>query len=115
MPEGKFVIPKPANEPTLSYALGSRERFELKKTLEELRSKVVEIPLVIGGRPVKTGDLGECRCPHEHAHLLGTYHNASATEVKAAINSALAAREEWSAMERTARAAVFLKAAELLS
>ena len=115
MPEGKFVIPKPANEPTLSYALGSRERFELKKTLEELRSKVVEIPLVIGGRPVKTGDLGECRCPHEHAHLLGIYHNASATEVKAAINSALAAREEWSAMERTARAAVFLKAAELLS
>ena len=115
MPQGKFLIPKPTNEPPLSYAPGSVERSELKKTLAELRSKVIEISLIIGGKPVKTGDLGECRCPHEHVHLLASYHNAGEDEVKRAIETALAARESWSAMEWTDRAAVFLKAAELLA
>ena len=108
------MIQKPTNEPPLSYAPESAERSELKKTLVELRSKVIEIPLIIGGNPVKTGDLGECRCPHEHAHLLANYHNAGEDEVKKAIETALAAREKWSAMEWTDRAAIFLKAAELL-
>jgi 1-pyrroline-5-carboxylate dehydrogenase len=115
MSEGIFAIPKPINEPTLSYAPGSRERADLKKVLSELRSKVMEIPLIIGGNPVKTGDFGECRCPHERAHLLARYHNAGKDEVEMAIKSALAAREEWSAMEWTDHAAIFLKAAELLA
>jgi 1-pyrroline-5-carboxylate dehydrogenase len=115
MREGLFVKPKPANEPTLSYLPGSKERSELKKALQELRDSVVEIPLVIGGKPVKTGDLTECRCPHEHGHLLGRYHNAGKNEVDAAIESALSARKEWAAMDWVDRAGVFLKAAELLS
>src|SRR4030042_3291582 len=113
MPEGTFLIQKPTNEPPLSYAPGSAERSELKKTLAELRSKVIEIPLIIGGKPVKTGDLGECRCPHEHAHLLANYHNAGEDEVKRAIEISLAARETWATMEWSDRATVFLKAAEL--
>ena len=106
---------KPTNESPLSYAPKSAERSELKKTLANLRSKVIEIPLIIGGKPVKTGDLGECRCPHEHAHLLANYHNTGEDEVKRAIETALAAKEAWSAMEWTDRAAIFLKAAELLA
>ena len=108
-------MPKPSNEPTLSYAPGSRERQDLKKMLIELRSKVIEIPLIIGGKPATTGDFGECRCPHEHAHLLAKYHNAGADEAEDAIESALAARQEWSIMDWTERAAIFLKAAELLA
>ena len=61
MPEGVFLIQKPTNEPPLSYAPESAERSELKKTLVELRSKVIEIPLKVGGNPVRTGDLGEGR------------------------------------------------------
>jgi len=115
MPEGLFVVPKPNNEPTLLYAPGSKERLDLKKMLFELRSKVFEIPIIIDGKPVKTRDLGECRCPHEHTHLLANYHNAGEDEVKMAIESALAAKEKWSGMEWTDRAAIFLRAAELLS
>jgi 1-pyrroline-5-carboxylate dehydrogenase len=115
MPEGLFVIPKPSNEPTLSYAPGSEERSGLKKMLAELRSKVIEIPLIINGKSVKTEDLGECRCPHEYAHLLAKYCNAGEDEIKMAIESALAAKERWSGMEWTDRAAIFLRAAELLA
>jgi 1-pyrroline-5-carboxylate dehydrogenase len=115
MPEGFFSVPKPVNEPTLSYAPGSKEREDLKKMLVELRSEVIEIPLILGGKPVKTGDFGECRCPYEHAHLLAKYHNAGPQEAAMAIESALAARDKWSAIDWTGRAAVFLKAADLLA
>jgi 1-pyrroline-5-carboxylate dehydrogenase len=115
MSKEPFVISKPRNEPTLTYAPGSKERAELKKTLSDLRSKVIEIPLIIGGKPVKTSNLGECRCPHDHAHLLAKYNNAGKAEVEAAIQSALAARAAWAAMEWSERAAIFLKAADLLA
>ncbi|MFB3888569.1 MAG: L-glutamate gamma-semialdehyde dehydrogenase [Candidatus Bathyarchaeia archaeon] len=115
VPEGLFSVPEPINEVTLSYAPGSRERFELKEAISELRSKIIEIPLIIDGKPVKTDDLGECRCPHDHAHLLAKYHNAGEDEVTAAIESALATKEVWSSMEWADRASVFLKAAELLA
>jgi 1-pyrroline-5-carboxylate dehydrogenase len=115
MPQEGFSITKSVNEQTLSYAPGTRERSELKRMLFELRSKILEIPLIIGGEPVKTEDIGECRCPHEHAHLLANYHNAGETEVNAAIESALSARDAWSNTEWADRAAIFLKAAELLA
>ncbi|HJW65494.1 MAG TPA: L-glutamate gamma-semialdehyde dehydrogenase, partial [Candidatus Bathyarchaeia archaeon] len=115
MPKRDFSITKPVNEQVLSYAPGTKERSELKRMLSELRDKVLEIPLVIGGQPVKTGDLGECRCPHERTHLLARYHNACESDVNDAIESALSARESWSNMEWSDRAAVFLKAAELLA
>ncbi len=115
MPQDFFFVPKPVNEPTLSYAPGTIEREELKKQLNELLDQVLEIPLVIGGKPITTGDFGECRCPHEHAHLLGKYHNARKADVEAAIDSALSARDSWANMEWTHRAAIFLKAADLLA
>ena len=73
MPEGFFKIPKPSNELALSYAPDSKERTELEKMLSELRSKIIEIPLNINGKPVRTRNLGECRCLHDHAHLLAKY------------------------------------------
>ena len=115
MPQEAFSIIKPINEPVLSYSPGTKERNELKRTLYELRGKVLEIPLIIGGKPVKTHNMGECKCPHEHAHLLAKYHNAGETEVNAAIESALSARESWSNLKWVDRAAVFLKAAALLA
>jgi len=115
MPEGFFKIPEPTNEPALSYAPRSKERVELQNMLAELRSKVIEIPLIINGKPVKTENFGECRCPHDRAQLLARYHNAGEAEANAAIESALAAKEAWSAMEWSDRAAIFLKAAELLA
>jgi 1-pyrroline-5-carboxylate dehydrogenase len=115
MSQAGFVVPKPINEPTLSYGPKTNERSELKKMLSELRSQVIEIPLIIDGKPLRTDDLRECRCPHEHTHLLAKYHNAGAAEVEAAIDSALAARAEWANMEWNQRASIFLKAAELLA
>ncbi len=115
MPKRDFSITKPVNENVLSYAPGTKERSELKRMLSEFRDKVLEIPLVIGGWSVKTGDLSECRCPHEHAHLLARYHNASESDVNAAIESALSARDSWLSMGWADRAAIFLRAAELLA
>ena len=115
MPEGFFKIPKPNNETAFSYAPESKERAELKKMLAELRSKVIEIPLIINGKPVKTENLSECRCPHDRAHLLAKYHNAGKDEAKAAIETALAAKEAWATMKWSDRAAIFLKAADLVA
>jgi 1-pyrroline-5-carboxylate dehydrogenase len=110
-----FIVSKPVNEPTLTYAPNTEERQELKNQLNILLSQVLEIPLIIGGKEVRTGNLGECRCPHEHAHLLAKYHNAGETEVNAAINIALAARTTWANMDWKDRAGIFLKAADLLA
>lgn len=115
MPQEIFTIPKPINEPNLSYAVGTKERDGVKKALSNLRSQILEIPLIIGGKPVKTNNIGECRCPHEHAHLLATYHNAGENEVEAAIESSLSARTKWASIDWTERATVFLKAADLLA
>ena len=115
MPEGMFNIPKPDNESILSYAPRTKERHELKKKIKELKSKVIEIPLIIGGKEVKTRDLGECRCPDDHSHLLGRYHKAGGKQVEEAVDNALEARKEWAEMQWHDRAAIFLKAAELLA
>ncbi len=115
MSQAGFVVPKPLNEPVLSYGIETRERSELTDIISELRSQEIEIPLIIDGKPVKTGDLAECRCPHDHTHLLARYHNAHPAEVQAAIESALSARTQWAALEWSQRASIFLKAAELLA
>lgn len=108
-------VPRPSNEPVLSYAPGTAERRLLKDQLEKMLSQEIEIPLIIGGQEVRTGDLGECRCPHDHRHLLGRYHKAGAKEVDLAVAAAKAAWRDWSEMDWMSRAAVFLRAAELLS
>ena len=77
MSYGIAEVPEPRNEPILSYAPGTPERAELEKKLEELQSKEIEIPIIIGGRKYKTGDMGECRAPHDHKLLLGRYHRVT--------------------------------------
>jgi 1-pyrroline-5-carboxylate dehydrogenase len=108
-------VPDPVNEPILSYAPGTPEREELKKKLDELESKRIEIPIIIGGRKHKTGNMGECRAPHDHKHLLGTYHKVSKELVEKAIDTALKAREEWCCLPWEQRTAIFLKMADLLA
>ncbi len=110
-----YEVPMPANEPIHGYAPGSEERTELKASLKELAGQQIEIPLIIGGKEIRTGNLGECRMPHNHKKLLGTYHKAGAKEVRLAIKAAEQARKEWAAMPWEARASVLLKAAELLA
>jgi len=112
---GKMVIKKPVNEPVKSYAPGSPEREELKKAIRELKSKELEIPLIIGGKEVRTGNLAECRPPHETDFLLGKYHKAGEKEVEMAIKAALEARAIWAEVPWEARMSIFLKAAELLA
>ena len=110
-----FTVPVPKNEPVLSYLPGSQERKTLRAELLEMKSTVLDIPLVIGGKEVRTGDLGQCTCPHNHEHLLATFHKASEKEVRAAVEAALAARNKWLEMPWEARASIFQRAAELLS
>ncbi len=108
-------VPAPGNEPVLSYAPGSPERATLKRTLAAMQQEQADIPLFIGGREVRTGDTGEVRMPHAHAHLLGRYHKGTAAHVGQAIDAAKTAHATWSRMPWTSRAAVFLRAAELLA
>ena len=105
MANGIFRIPTPKNEPVLAYGPGSKEKEELKAKLAEMGSRQVEIPVIIGGKEVKTGNLADCRCPHDHRHLLGRYHKVSQKEVDMAIEAALKARPAWAAMAWEDRAA----------
>src|SRR5262245_49766355 len=108
-------VPAPTNEPNLTYAPGTPERAEIKARLTEMAKEKVEIPLVIGGREVRPGTTGQAVMPHKHAHVLGTYQKAGPKEVRQAIQAALSARREWANWSWEDRAAVFLKAAELLT
>lgn len=112
---GYFSYPMPANEPTLSYAPGTPERARLKATLQELKGQTIEVPMKIGGREVRSGDVHEMRPPHEHAHVLGTYHAVRTEDAQAAVEAALKAKAEWAGMTWESRAAIFLKAAELVA
>jgi len=112
---GFFKVPTPVNEPVKSYAPGSPERLELQRTLKELKSQTVDIPMYIGGQEVRTGNKQPLSPPHDHQHILGHFHEGDAGHVQQAIAAALAAREQWSAMPWQSRAAIFLKAAELLA
>ena len=112
---GIFHIPEPQNEPILGYAPGSRERAELKVKLDEMLSNPVEVPSIIGGREVRTGDLVTMTAPHNHEQVLGTYHRAGPREAEMAIDAANEAKVAWSEMDWSSRATVLLKASELLS
>ncbi len=115
MANSRPSIPAPRNEPVLSYAPGTPERAALQARLAELSSREIEIPLVIGGREVRTGRIADVRVPHRHAQRLARCHEAGKAEVQAAIEAAQAARPEWAAMDPHDRAAIFLKAADLLA
>lgn len=115
MSNAYFKVPDPINEPVFTYKPGSSEREALKKALKELQSEEIEIPLIIGGEEIKTGDLAEIRVPHNHSKLLGKYHKASSKQVNQAIEAALEARKEWAEIPWEHRVSIFLKAAELLA
>ncbi len=108
-------IPFPQNEPVLSYAPGTPERQKIKDALEELKSKQIEVPLIIGGKEVRTGNLAKISCPHDHSIQLGSYHKAGAKEVQLAIDAAMAAKPVWEKLRWEERAAIFLKATDLLA
>ncbi|NOZ63040.1 MAG: L-glutamate gamma-semialdehyde dehydrogenase [Calditrichaeota bacterium] len=115
MTNGIFNVPLPQNEPILAYEPGSPEKRAVKEKLDEMLSQKIDIPLYIGDQEIRTGNLGECRVPHDHQHVLATYHKAGKKEVDMAIEAALEAREKWAKMSWEARAAIFLKAADLLA
>jgi 1-pyrroline-5-carboxylate dehydrogenase len=112
---GTRVVPPPLNEPVKAYTPGSPEKVELKARLKSMASERVEIPLVIGGKEVRTGDAAQAMMPHDHGHVLADWHKASPGHVQEAIKVALEAHREWANWPWEERAAVFLKAAELLA
>ena len=115
MPKGVFKLPNITNEPIKSYAPGSPERKELKSQINQLRSIVADVPMIIDGKEVRTGKLVDIRPPHDHHHLLGHYHQGDASHVQMAIDAALKAKPAWEKMSWESRAAIFLKAADLLA
>jgi 1-pyrroline-5-carboxylate dehydrogenase len=112
---GIFRVPEPHNEPVLGYEPGSTEREEVRRRLDELSGQRLEIPLVIGGEDVLTGDTFEAVMPHARRHVLADVHKGGAAEVDRAIAAAADAWEDWSRTPWEDRAAVFLRAAELLA
>jgi 1-pyrroline-5-carboxylate dehydrogenase len=112
---GTRRVPPPTNEPIKSYAPGSAERASLKERLAEMAAERVEMPIIIGGKDVHTGELSQSVMPHNHKHVLGDWHKASTKHVHQAIDAARDARVEWGNWAWEDRAAVFLKAAELLA
>jgi len=112
---GTFKIPAAVNEPIKSYSPGTIDREELKRTIKEMRSQQVDVPMYIGGKEVRTGKKIPLTCPHDHKHILGYYHKGDKTHVKQAVAAAMSAKKKWGAMAWEHRAAIFLKAAELLA
>ncbi|MDD3807676.1 MAG: L-glutamate gamma-semialdehyde dehydrogenase [Candidatus Marinimicrobia bacterium] len=115
MSNGIFKVPTAVNEPILSYAPGSVERAQLEKKIKELKTSTLEIPLIIGGKEVRTGQLGKCRIPHDHQHDVGIFHQAGEKEVRMAIKAAEKAWETWSEIPWEDRVAIFKRMALLLS
>jgi 1-pyrroline-5-carboxylate dehydrogenase len=110
-----FSFPLPANEPVKTYLKGSPEREALEAELKKQSSQVIEIPLIIGGKEVRTGNTGKVVMPHDHQHVLATYHKAGEKEVQMAIDAAMAAHKEWSELDWTVRATILLKIADLIA
>lgn len=109
------AVPPAINEPTLSYAPGSAERAALREALERMAGEKPDIPLIIGGKEIRTGSTGEAVMPHDHQHVLATWHRGGADEARAAAQAALKAHDEWASWSWEDRAAVFLRAADLLA
>jgi 1-pyrroline-5-carboxylate dehydrogenase len=112
---GHRRVPPPVNEPIRSYAPGSAERASLKARLKTMAAETIDMPLIIGGKEIGTGATAAAVMPHDHQHVLGTYHKASEQHVVQAVEAAACARKEWASWSYDDRAAVFLKAAELLT
>ena len=108
-------IPAPINEPILSYAPGSPERAAIKAALKEMGGEVADIPCIVGGKEVRTGKTHTVVSPHRHGHVLANVHEADARILNQAVQAAERGYREWSHAKFEDRAAVFLRAAELLA
>lgn len=115
MGKGFFQVPAAVNEPIKSYAPGTPEREEVLNTYKSMYASHVEVPLYIGNQQVKSGDTKPINPPHDHQHEVGVYHNAKKEHVDQAIEAALDAKQAWADLPWEQRAAVFLKAAELIA
>lgn len=115
MTKSIFKLPPIANEPIKTYAPGSAERNELKLKLAELKKGCLDLPMIIDGKEVRTEKLHDIRPPHNHQHLLGHYHQGGKEHVQMAIDAALKAKPTWENMSWESRAAIFLKAADLMA
>jgi 1-pyrroline-5-carboxylate dehydrogenase len=115
MPKGFFSVPHPRNEPVLNYAAGSKERLALKEAIDMARAQVLDIPMYIGDSEVRSGNKKTISPPHDHAHVLGYFHEGDSGHVDQAINAALNAKELWTNLGWEHRASIFLKAADLLA
>lgn len=110
-----FTVATPENEPIKSYAPGTKERDALKAKLNELGSQFIEIPAIIDGKEVFSGNTADCIEPHNHKHAIGKYHKCGEKEINLAIQAAVKASRDWEQMSFYHRSAIFLRAAELLS
>lgn len=115
MGKGFFEVPLAINEPVRSYAPGSREREEVLAMYKKMYNSKVEVPLYINGKEIKTGDTATMSPPHDHQHVLGTFHKATREHIQEAIEGSLEARKKWAKMPWEQRAAIFLRAAELIA
>ncbi|AUP78435.1 L-glutamate gamma-semialdehyde dehydrogenase [Flavivirga eckloniae] len=115
MGKGFFNVPIAVNEPVKSYAPGSPEREAVLKTYKEMFNSKIDVPLYINGKNIETGNTRTMSPPHDHKHIVGTYHLAEKSHIDEAISTALEARKEWSQMPWEQRAGIFLKAAELIA
>ena len=105
---------KAVNEPIKSYEPGSPEKYSIKKEIERLKSTQLEIPIIINGEEIKTGNMSNCVIPHNHNHVLATYHQASEKEIELAIDSCLEAQKAWADTSLNERCGIFKKMADLL-
>jgi len=112
---GRRRAPRPENDPNLSYAPGTTARAELKARLKCMAAETVDIPIIIGGKEIRTGTTEKVVMPHKHGHVLGNFHKATPEHIRQAADAAMKARKEWSSWSFDDRAAVFLRAAELLT
>lgn len=112
---GRKRVPRPENDPNLTYAPGTAARAELKARLNQMAGETVDIPIIIAGKEIRTSATGKVVMPHKHGHVLGQFHKATAEHVTQAADAAVKARKEWSSWSFDDRAAVFLRAAELLT
>ncbi len=112
---GNRRVPPPVNEPIKAHAPGSSERASLKDRLASMSNERIDIPLIIDGKEIRTGDLSQAVMPHNHRHVLADWHRATPANVDQAINASLKAAKDWANWSWEDRAAVFLKAAELLA
>ncbi|MFT4525097.1 MAG: 1-pyrroline-5-carboxylate dehydrogenase [Bacteroidia bacterium] len=115
MPKGIYKVPAVTNEVVRSYAPNSADRKELQAAVADLRSKEIDVPMYVGSEEIRTGNTVRMAPPHDHQHTLGHFHRGDAGHVQQAIDAALSAKEAWSNMGWEHRAAIFLKAAELVS